>query len=236
MRFLTPAWLSAVILILPVVFLWHKYLLSPGVARITRTVIYLRCAAMLSLILALAGAQWMVRQKVRICSFLVDVSESITSSERSQSMELVRHAARQLGRNDRAGLIAFAGEAFVDQPLGSDLSHLRQIESRPTRSETDLQAALQVALAHADPQRNLRLMIISDGVNTRGDVESLLPSLKSRGIPVDALLVGSLPESEVSVESVTAPGLRAGKPTVYPPSGHRRHAACHRQTVARTQR
>ena len=205
MRFLTPAWLSAVILILPVVFLWHKYLLSPGVARITRTVIYLRCAAMLSLILALAGAQWMVRQKGTDLLFLVDVSESITSSERSQSMELVRRAARQLGRNDRAGLIAFAGEAFVDQPLGSDLSHLRQIESRPTRSETDLQAALQVALAHADPQRNLRLMIISDGVNTRGDVESLLPSLKSRGIPVDALLVGSLPESEVSVESVTAP-------------------------------
>ena len=116
MRFLTPAWLSAVILILPVVFLWHKYLLSPGVARITRTVIYLRCAAMLSLILALAGAQWMVRQKGTDLLFLVDVSESITSSVRSQSMELVRRAARQLGRNDRAGLIAFAGEAFVDQP------------------------------------------------------------------------------------------------------------------------
>jgi Ca-activated chloride channel family protein len=184
---------------------WRRYLRSPGVARIVRAVTFLRGSAMLLLVLALAGAQWMMLNRGVDLLFLVDVSESVTSPQRSLGLDFVRHTAHQIGRSDRAGLIAFSGEALIDQPLGSNLTQLRQIESTPTRSETDLQSALELALSYGDVQRNLRVVVISDGLSTRGDPEFLLPSFKDRGVPIDAFLVGAPPESEVSIEQVAAP-------------------------------
>jgi Ca-activated chloride channel family protein len=205
LRFENPLALLFIAACVPIVWGWYRYFHSPGVPRLLRTVTYIRAAALLCIIAALAGMHWMTRQSGVDLLFLTDISESVTPAKQAQGLAFIRTVAEQLGKADRAGLIAFGSEAYVDQPLGADLSKLHRIESAPSRSETNLQAALELALSQAEANRNMRVILVGDGLSTRGDAESLIAQFSARGIPIDAFNLISPPAGEVSLEQAYAP-------------------------------
>jgi Mg-chelatase subunit ChlD len=118
--------------------------------------------------------------------------------DRSRSMDLVPNAeARMRGElelaqhgmreEDRLGVIAFAADAALEEPL-RPASHL----SSPQRAElardaTDLSAALRRALAEVPADSAARLVLMTDGVPTRGNVLEAAASAFAAGVPVDVI-------------------------------------------------
>ncbi len=203
-RLIHPWWLLLLPTVVPAFLAWRRHLRSPGVPRLMRSVAWLRACALLALVLALAGGEYIARQRSVDVFFAVDISHSIAPAAQETALEVVRNAAKQAGRADRTAVIAFAGGALLEQSLGK-FTGIRTIESMLPKDDTSIYSALRMALDAAQAGRNTRVVLLSDGLETRDAAETLLEQLQMRNIPVDFFPLGSRPENEVSVEQVTAP-------------------------------
>jgi Ca-activated chloride channel family protein len=101
---------------------------------------------------------------------------------------------------DRVGLVAFAGDAFVQCPLTSDTAaaklFLRAVEpGAQPRQGTALAAALlaakEVLDGSARPGRAKVVLVVSDGEDHEGGLASAARALAAEGVRVFALAVGT---------------------------------------------
>lgn len=116
---------------------------------------------------------------------------------------------------DRIGLVAFAGEAFVQSPLTLDYAAARlflnamEPDLVPVQG-TNLGAALDVSLGAFDEQeRQYRvLIVITDGEDHEGAIDEALASASKSGIKIHAVGIGS-PEG-VPIPDFDEAGRRRG--------------------------
>jgi Mg-chelatase subunit ChlD len=142
---------------------------------------------------------------------LVDQSDSLGETGR-QALRL--EAERLVAGDPAARVLYFAGQpVLVAESFGPDAAPLN-------RTATDLAAALHTAgqLAAADPAPN-RLLLLSDGVPTTGDIAAAETCLAGADTPVDVLLPDETllqswaggPNEVRLVELVAPPLLRQGE-------------------------
>ncbi|HUP22361.1 MAG TPA: VWA domain-containing protein [Thermoanaerobaculia bacterium] len=152
-------------------------------------------AAVAALLLAWIGATVPVR-RAPLLALAVDVSASVEPAGLEQALERVTALSQ---RSARSSLLAFADRTTTVR----DSSALRETpllvaprnETPPGalwRGRSDLQAALDLAAAElhrTDPQRlrPWRVVLWSDGVETAGSVDRLLPRLSREGASVDVI-------------------------------------------------
>jgi uncharacterized membrane protein len=147
----------------------------------------------------------------------------IVAIDRSRSIDLVPGADTRVGRelrvaelgmleHDRIGTIAFGADAAVEDPLRE-----RSLLPAPQRAEigrdgTDIGAALRRALGEVPADAAARIVIISDGVATRGDTLSAAAAAVAAGVPVDVVPLDQAKVPDVRIASVrTAPRANAGE-------------------------
>jgi Ca-activated chloride channel family protein len=103
-------------------------------------------------------------------------------------------------KGDRVGLVAFAGDAFVQSPLTSDYSavklFLRAVDpEQMPQGGSNIGAALTLAkqvLDNADRGAKERVVVLlSDGEDLTGDVDEAVAALKDAGVQVLTVGVGS---------------------------------------------
>ena len=136
--------------------------------------------------------------------------------DRSRSIDLVpgadarvaaelRLAEKGMRDDDRIGTVAFASEALVEDPPRpkSDLPPPQRIELG--RDGTNLESAVRRALAELPADTASRLVLISDGVQTRGDVLSAAAVAVAADVPVDVVPLDQKSVPDVRVVSVRAP-------------------------------
>lgn len=164
--------------------------------------------AALLLLLALARPQWgfhweEFRQRSLDIIVLLDSSKSmlaqdIKPSRLQQAKWAVSDLVKEL-RGDRIGLIPFAGSSFLQCPLTIDypafLMTLDDVYAGIIpRGGTAIAQALQAAMDSFEKtdQADKVIILISDGEDHEGDVESVIKRLKEEKIKVFAIGVGSL--------------------------------------------
>ena len=114
--------------------------------------------------------------------------------------------------HDRIGTIAFGASAAVEDPLRE-----RSILPAPQKADigrdgTDIGAALRRALGEVPADAAARIVIISDGVATRGDTLSDAAAAVAAGVPVDVVPLDQAEVPDVRVASVrTVPRANAGE-------------------------
>ena len=132
----------------------------------------------------------------------LDVSRSMLARDVSPSrIERSRDAIRMLAeslRGDRIGLIVFAGEAFIQCPLTSDLGAFSMFldGSGPgvVRSQgTDIGSAFEMAYRVFSKRRHTsrNLVIITDGEDHAANVDAALAKFRDLGVTVFTAAVGS---------------------------------------------
>ncbi len=117
-----------------------------------------------------------------------DFSRSVGQEGKEKAVEVLEQARRLKTPATRVGLFFFgrqpAWEFFprADFPL---------VDFSPVvaRQDTDLQAALQAALAQIGERREGRVLLISDGNENRGELSKVLPLIRSHRVPVWVLPV-----------------------------------------------
>lgn len=123
-------------------------------------------------------------------------------------------ADEALDASDRAvppvQLVAFDGEALLlpwpPTPTDGEVPRLHLTRRAGTDGETDLAAALNLALGLLDGHSVPHLVLWSDGIETRGDALQLLPALRAAGVRVHLPeLPASSPAAELVVERLELP-------------------------------
>jgi uncharacterized membrane protein len=181
-----------------------------------RVVTAMRCAALVLLALAAAQPVWNSTSREISVVYALDVS-------RSMSPQFLTDAIAWIERAQRQGTLAHSSiVAFADRPvaLGS-VEELRSLQvaastgasGRLAQDATDLERALDESLLTLDRDRVKRLVLLSDGNQTRGDAWRVLARLRSEGVRVYTIPGKVRADTDVWAQAIEVPEpLRDGEP------------------------
>jgi Ca-activated chloride channel family protein len=186
----------------------------------------LPAAAVVLGLLALARPQWGERPTAlghsgRDLLVALDLSRSMNAVDGGPEdgltrLEIAKRAISQVLASlpeDRAGLIVFGGSAFLQLPLTGNHAAFRRFLDAATTDDlgdpaTDISSALSAAATafeHEGEPGYQSILIASDGESVGGDVGPPLARLKSAGVPVFSIGVGSAEGAPVPADSSEAP-------------------------------
>lgn len=168
----------------------------------------LRTLALLLLCCALADPKVLGRDEGvggRKLVILVDASASIPDAERARAADAVRRLVegpcRSTGVTPKT--FAFAGEVAAAPVPTAVEEAVREVAA--SVGSSDLSLALRRAVAEAGEGDQVRVVLISDGRPTAGDLEPVLETLKLRGIPVSTVPLAARAPDGLLVEGFTVP-------------------------------
>jgi Mg-chelatase subunit ChlD len=175
-----------------------------------------RLAAFVLLALTLAGLAISERLPSDRLSLIaaVDVSQSIDAQGRRWEQRYLDDVAAALAPGDELGVVAFAKEGKVIAPPGPP--HAVDIANVPiTTSATDIGQGLETAMALFAPDAEHRLLLISDGNETRGNSLAKIARAQRSGVKVYPAVPPHVSAADVAVEkAVVAPLVAEG--SVFP--------------------
>lgn len=164
-------------------------------------------AAVAALIVALAGPSWgvdadIVEARGIAIVVVLDVSNSMDAQDITPSrLERARLAIRSLlaeGEGNLFGLVLFAGQAFVQFPLTTDIaSAVTFVNAASTssisRQGTVIEDALRQALAVIDSRivSEAVIVLMTDGENHEGNPEAAARAAAERGVTIHAIGYGT---------------------------------------------
>ncbi len=153
----------------------------------------------------------------------LDLSNSMKAEDiRPSRLEKAKRALEQLLdrlHGDRIGMVVFAGEAYVQLPITSDLSAARIFLSNistdivPVQG-TSLGSAIDLAASSFDKETNTKkgIIVISDGENHQDDPVKAAEKVAEKGIVVHTIRMGT-------PEGGPIPTYRNGKQVGYKKDG-----------------
>jgi uncharacterized membrane protein len=140
--------------------------------------------------------------------YAVDVSDSIGETSTDRALEFVTKTVFAKPPNDEAGLVIFGRNSAVELPPltvfpfeGDQVA----LSSRIDRDATNLEQALSLSAAMLPEENRGRIVLISDGTETAGNLSQILDELKSREIAVDVLPMQYDYSHEVWLERLDLP-------------------------------
>ncbi|MBI3785583.1 MAG: VWA domain-containing protein [Deltaproteobacteria bacterium] len=199
-----PQWLALLPAVLLILFL------ARGETGVRRQALGWRGAALLLLALALAGLglQSSLPSNRLSVMALVDRSDSIDEVGRKWEERYIGQVAGALAPEDELGVVTFARDAVIVRAPGSKGEI--KLDSPPGGTNaTDIGRALETALALFPSDSERRLLLLSDGNETRGDSSSRLPRARAAGVAIFPAVPPHAGGIDVAVEKLALPPMVA---------------------------
>lgn len=171
--------------------------------RQKRAILLLRGLVALCLLLAWRNPSLVLGSQPSATVFLVDVSDSVAGWER-ESAAFVREAIDALPEKEQSGVIAFGKEAHIEQFM-NEKRLFSELETVITSSATNLNRAVATALGMFPDNAPKRLVLLTDGKETEGNIEEFSTLLKEKKIQLVVKKWEDAGTAEVSVDSVVVP-------------------------------
>jgi Ca-activated chloride channel homolog len=176
--------------------------------------LWLRLGVALLVIMALAGLRVPAPAKSVATVFVVDLSASVPADIQEGAKSWVRQAIAVRGPDDLVGVVSFGAEPRVELPLGK-ARDLAEWGAPPPGNGSNLGAALRLAAdllppAGSGPLR--RLVLLSDGNETEGDVQRSLLRPQMRDVEVAVLALPQRLQDTAITTFLVPPALREGEP------------------------
>ena len=156
-----------------------------------------------ALILALAqvSVKWVGRDVTTI--FLVDVSDSVRE-QREEVIQFVNDAVEDKGKHDYIGVIAFGSDSRVEQFISQDIS-FSEFQTDVTTEATDLEEAVNIALAELPEDSAKRIVLITDGNENEGSIQNTASMVVAAGCEFQVLKLEENLANEVYVSDLSMP-------------------------------
>ena len=155
-------------------------------------------------ILALAEPRILWRNEGLSLVYALDLSDSMGEKVSNQALNYIIKTGTAKPEKDAAGLVVFGRDAAVELPPRLDFP-LESVSACVAKDGTDLAKALSLAAAVMPEDKQGRIVLASDGVETEGSVAGILDDLKSRHIAVDVLPIQYEYQHEVWLERLDLP-------------------------------
>ena len=236
-----PVMLLFLLTCIPVLWLGIKHIHMKNTRKVT--VLLARVILLTLLTLMLAGASIEKETRTTTVIGIIDVSGSVRDFVRLPAVPekgyghsnleylrwWMRQAIKNRGPDDRFGLIVFDGSTYVVSTPTKGKYDDEHLDIRLTDG-TDLEQALRLAMAMFPPDSTRRIILVSDGNETRGDAIAAIRQISAgtltqtsvsanarntrRNIPIDVLPLPYRINNEVVLESLDVPPTAAEQSTV----------------------
>lgn len=174
-----------------------------------RLVLALEALLVVALSLVAAGPRLVRTSKRLAVVLLLDRSRSTDHVEGidAKLRALLDDAPRSMGRDDLLGVVSFALDAdTATTPSPASRSASLAVPSAPSaRDETDLAAAIVHGLGDLPSDASGRLVLVSDGDETRGDARSAALLASAAGVPIDVVTLSRPTRADVAAVRLRAP-------------------------------
>jgi Ca-activated chloride channel family protein len=168
----------------------------------------LRAGVVVAIVASMIDVQGLESEPVRTATvFVVDVSESMPDEALERARQRVEAARSVRGRHE-VRLVRFAGGADeVVLPTSPEvaIAPLERMTEEDGRA-TDLEAALRLAFGLLPHEDLKRLVVVTDGLETRGSSAAAIDTARRFNVQVHHLDVSDVPRpSELMVTGLKAP-------------------------------
>ncbi len=198
-----PWWLVACILLVPVIWLARRNLTALGSVRQVLAIV-LRCIVILILIILMARP--MVTRKSRSLTLItvIDRSQSIPTGLQQASLDYLSGALAHKVPRDRLAVVDVAETASISKlPCGDII--IRQRNTTLNGQQSKLSDGIQMAMAIAPPDTGVRILLVSEGNETAGDLKEAARIAAANKIPIDVLPLRYKYDNEVIFKRLAAP-------------------------------
>ncbi len=156
------------------------------------------------LIIVLAEPRAVKTSDIVSVVYNVDVSDSVNES-RAAALNLVAETAVEKPATDQAGLVVFGRTAAVELPPRETFPFEKYINSQVSQDATNLEQSLALSAAMLPEENVGRIVLISDGTETIGQLEDIIDDLQARDVQVDVWPIDYKVEKEVLLERLDLP-------------------------------
>ncbi len=205
---LTALWPLALTAALPLIWWLRRRSITNLSPRHLDAAMVLRALAFTLVVLALTRPVWNAATRDVSVVYALDVSRSVSPTYIEAALKWIR-AANRSQAPATARYVAFADRAV----MVDDVDELPRLAvsadaAAPTgalqQGATDIEAALDQALLGFDADQVKRLVLLTDGNQTQGDVWQVLPRLQAEAVRVYAFPAGVRAQNDAWIESIEA--------------------------------
>ncbi len=138
---------------------------------------------------------------------VVDRSRSIDLVPEAEALEIRQAivASQAMRPDDRIGTVVFGATATTEDPPHTKREGSTGQRAEVGRDGTDLDRAIRRALAEVPADSAARIVIMSDGVATRGDTMAAAAAARAARVPIDVVPLDQRNVPDVRVVAVRAP-------------------------------
>ncbi|HEX9983586.1 MAG TPA: vWA domain-containing protein [Thermoanaerobaculia bacterium] len=193
MTFLEPLWLTLFIPLAAALWLW----------RPARSLVAIRIAILLCLLLALAGLAVKLQSRAGVVVLVADRSLSMPANADALERELATTLEDSRRSASQVGVVSFGEQARIEAMPGG--ARFSGFEMRSAQDASELHGALDTALSLIPRDAPGRIVVVSDGRWTGRDPSPLALQAAARGVAIDYRLASRGTAGDVAIERVDAP-------------------------------
>ncbi len=223
---ITRPFLLLLLLLLPVLYYGYRRSLV-DLSRTQRIIsLCIRTIIILLLILGVSDLQYLKTDEKLTVMFLADISDSISDEGLTKSTEFLNQVISSQEGNQEVGVIAFTDKSEILKSPENDQEtivsgELKLVDTKEKWLEedeevgdtTNIAQAIETAWSVFPSNANKRIVLISDGIETKGDVVHTGLRGKDFGIQIDTVPIYPSDEPEVMVQRIGAPAqVKQGAP------------------------
>ena len=165
----------------------------------------LRTIIVILLVLALAGLQSVQAVDRLAVIFLVDASDSMGGDSEDRQLEFIRAAIAAKQPDDEWAALLF-GDNAVPETDFSPVGEIEKFAAIPQTTGTDIANAIQTALSMFPADASRRIVVLSDGQTTQGDVIARAQRAAVSGVEISYVPLFRAPAPDVRITAIDAPG------------------------------
>jgi len=210
--FAEPWWLVAWLLLVPIIWLARRSLAALG--RVRRALaVALRCAVVIILIAMLARPMLSQKNTQLTVIAVIDRSQSIPTELQQASLDYLSRALADKPPGGQLAVVDIAEAASISKLPCGDVA-IRQRNTTLTGDQSKLADGVQMAMAIAPPDTGVRVLLVTEGNQTAGDLKEAARIAAANKIPIDVLPLRYEYDREVIFKRLAAPSRARSSQTV----------------------
>lgn len=169
------------------------------------TILYvLRSVVIISLVFALTVPYVLLPDKEEQILFVVDRSVSVEDAGK-HAEEWVSESLKARKENQSTGIYSFGGTFRTDVQLTDTEVKLPSMEPIESNNATNIANAIDLTAALAKANVATRIVLLTDGLETVGSVEDLLPKYENSHVQIDTVKLNRLNLADASISLFETP-------------------------------
>lgn len=196
----------ALLLLIPLIgyFVWTWWHHRQQLKRNQQIVFWIRIVAVVLLVFAISSPYLLLPVKEEQVVFLIDRSASVEGTE-DAALGFIEESLQSKKETHQVGIYSFASNLQTESILTDTLEHAPELSEMTNDGETNIAQAIQLATGIVDLEKATRIVLLTDGLETKGDVEEQLTKLTESNVSIDVVQMSKDVNADVSIQSFSTP-------------------------------